>query len=251
MTRDKAIAFCEDKQLPIATTKKSPYSIDQNVFGRAVETGFLEDIWNAPIEDIYEYTSNPAEAREADEVIITFKEGVPVAIDGRSVSVLQAVQQLNERAGAQGVGRIDMVEDRLVGIKSREVYEAPGAIALITAHQELENVTVERELARYKRQVEQRWGELVYDGQWFSPLKRALDGFINEANQHVSGDVRLTLHGGRAVVTGRRSQESLYDFNLATYDTGDTFDQSAARGFIDIYSLSSKIAARRDLAGGA
>ncbi|MET8807773.1 argininosuccinate synthase [Streptomyces sp. NPDC004546] len=247
MTRDKAIAFCEAKQLPIATTKKSPYSIDQNVFGRAVETGFLEDIWNAPIEDIYEYTANPAEPREADEVIITFEAGVPVAIDGRPVTVLQAIQQLNARAGAQGIGRIDMVEDRLVGIKSREVYEAPGAIALITAHQELENVTVERELARYKRQVEQRWGELVYDGQWFSPLKRALDGFVDEASRHVTGDIRMTLHGGRAVVTGRRSPESLYDFNLATYDTGDTFDQSAAKGFIDIYSLSSKIAARRDL----
>ncbi len=163
MTRDKAIAFCEDKNLPIATTKKSPYSIDQNVFGRAVETGFLEDIWNAPIEDIYEYTQNPAVQREPDEVVITFKAGVPVAVDGKPVTVLQAIQQLNERAGAQGIGRIDMVEDRLVGIKSREVYEAPGAIALITAHQELENVTVERELARYKRQVEQRWGELVYD----------------------------------------------------------------------------------------
>ncbi|MGK5729948.1 argininosuccinate synthase [Streptomyces sp. URMC 124] len=248
MTRDKAIAFCEAKGLPIATTKKSPYSIDQNVFGRAVETGFLEDIWNAPIEDVYDYTANPATPREADEVIITFEQGVPVAIDGKPVSVLQAIQQLNERAGAQGVGRLDMVEDRLVGIKSREIYEAPGAIALITAHQELEAVTVERELARYKRQVEQRWAELVYDGLWFSPLKRALDGFIAEANEHVSGDIRMTLHGGRAVVNGRRSQKSLYDFNLATYDTGDTFDQSMSKGFIEIFGLSSKIAAKRDLA---
>ncbi|MFE2479215.1 argininosuccinate synthase [Streptomyces sp. NPDC059389] len=246
MTRDKAIAFCEAENLPIATTRKSPYSIDQNVFGRAVETGFLEDIWNAPIEDLYEYTANPAEPREADEVVISFKEGAPVAVDGRPVTVLQAIRELNARAGAQGVGRIDMVEDRLVGIKSREVYEAPGAIALITAHQELENVTVERELARYKRQVEQRWGELVYDGQWFSPLKRALDGFVDEASRHVTGDVRMTLHGGRAVVTGRKSDESLYDFNLATYDSGDTFDQSKAQGFIEIFGLSSKIAARRD-----
>ncbi|MCF3100810.1 argininosuccinate synthase [Streptomyces roseoverticillatus] len=248
MTRDKAIAFCEAKGLPIATTKKSPYSIDQNVFGRAVETGFLEDIWNAPIEDVYDYTANPATPREADEVVITFEQGVPVAIDGKPVSVLQAIQQLNERAGAQGVGRLDMVEDRLVGIKSREIYEAPGAIALITAHQELEAVTVERELARYKRQVEQRWTELVYDGLWFSPLKRALDGFIAEANEHVSGDIRMTLHGGRAVVTGRKSEKSLYDFNLATYDTGDTFDQSMSKGFIEIFGLSSKIAAKRDLA---
>ncbi|MFD5316263.1 argininosuccinate synthase [Streptomyces sp. NPDC127098] len=248
MTRDKAIAFAEDKGLPIATTKKSPYSIDANVFGRAIETGFLEDIWNAPIEDIYEYTQDPATPRSADEVVISFEHGVPVAVDGRPVTPLQAIQELNERAGAQGVGRIDMVEDRLVGIKSREVYEAPGAIALITAHQELENVTVERELARYKRQVEQRWSELVYDGLWFSPLKRALDGFVAEANQHVSGDIRMTLHGGRAVVTGRKSAQSLYDFSLATYDTGDTFDQSLSKGFIEIFGMSSKIAARRDLA---
>ncbi|MGK4579780.1 argininosuccinate synthase [Kitasatospora sp. HPMI-4] len=248
MTRDKAIAFAESKGLPIATTKKSPYSIDQNVFGRAVETGFLEDIWNAPIEDVYEYTENPATPREADEVVITFEAGVPVAVDGRKVSVLQAIEELNKRAGAQGIGRLDMVEDRLVGIKSREIYEAPGAIALITAHQALENVTVERELARYKRQVEQRWAELVYDGLWFSPLKRALDGFVNEANQHVSGEIRMVLHGGRAVVNGRKSDQSLYDFNLATYDTGDTFDQSMSKGFIEIFGMSSKIAARRDLA---
>src|SRR5205807_3719039 len=137
----------------------------------------LEDIWNAPIEDIYSYTSNPATPREADEVVISFEQGKPTAIDGKPVTVLQAIEELNKRAGAQGVGRLDMVEDRLVGIKSREVYEAPGALALITAHQELENVTLERDLARFKRTVEQRWGELVYDGLWFSPLKSALDAF--------------------------------------------------------------------------
>jgi argininosuccinate synthase len=247
MTRDKAIAFAEAKALPIETTKKNPYSIDQNVWGRAVETGFLEDIWNAPIEDIYSYTANPATPREADEVVIAFEAGVPVALDGRKVTVLEAIVELNRRAGAQGVGRLDMVEDRLVGIKSREVYEAPGAIALITAHQELENVTVERELARFKRGVEQRWSELVYDGLWFSPLKRALDGFIETANEHVTGEIRLSLHAGRAWVTGRRSAESLYDYNLATYDSEDVFDQSLAKGFIDLWGLPSKIASRRDL----
>ncbi|HZE66218.1 MAG TPA: argininosuccinate synthase [Sporichthyaceae bacterium] len=246
MTRDKAIAFAEQNNLPIDVNKKSPYSIDQNVWGRAVETGFLEDIWNGPIEDIYTYTQNPAIPREADEVVITFASGVPVAIDGRPVSMLEAIVELNSRAGAQGVGRLDMVEDRLVGIKSREVYEAPGAIALITAKQELENVTVERELARYKRGVSQRWSELVYDGLWFSPLKNALDCFLEEANKHVSGDVRMTLHAGRAVPTGRRSDASLYDYNLATYDEEDTFDQSLAKGFIDLFGMSSRVAMARD-----
>jgi len=246
MTRDKAIEFAERTNLPIDQSKKSPYSIDQNVWGRAVETGFLEDIWNGPIEDVYSYTQDPTVAREPDEVVITFSQGAPVAIDGRPVTMLQAIQELNQRAGAQGVGRLDMVEDRLVGIKSREVYEAPGAIALLTARAELQNVTVERDLARFARSVSQRWSELVYDGLWFSPLKRALDGFLDDVNATVSGDVRLTLHGGRAVVSGRRSEESLYDFNLATYDTGDTFDQSLAKGFVDLWGLPSKMAAVRD-----
>ncbi|GAB2525606.1 argininosuccinate synthase [Nocardiopsis aegyptia] len=246
MTRDRAIAFAEDKGLPIDVSRKSPYSIDQNLFGRAVETGFLEDIWNGPIEDVYDYTRDPAEPREPDELVITFADGVPTAIDGRELTPLQVIEEMNRRAGDHGVGRIDMVEDRLVGIKSREVYEAPGAIALITAHQELENVTVERELARYKRGVDQRWGELVYDGLWFSPLKDALQGFVAEANRHVSGDIRMVLHGGRAVVTGRRSETALYDFDLATYDTGDTYDQSAARGFIDVFAMPGRIAGSRD-----
>ncbi|MFC0528577.1 argininosuccinate synthase [Phytohabitans kaempferiae] len=245
-TRDKAIALAEEKGLPIDVSHKSPYSIDQNLWGRAVETGFLEDIWNAPIEDLYSYTANPAEPRDADEVVITFEAGAPVAIDGETVTPYQAIAELNRRAGAQGVGRLDMVEDRLVGIKSREVYEAPGAIALITAHQELENVTVERDLARFKKGVDQRWAELVYDGLWFSPLKYALDAFVADTQKYVSGDVRMTLHGGRAVVTGRRSEASLYDFNLATYDTGDTFDQSLAKGFVQLWGLPSRIAAARD-----
>jgi argininosuccinate synthase len=244
-TREKAIAWAEDRNLPIDVSKKSPYSIDQNVWGRAVETGFLEDIWNSPIEDVYEYTSNPAAPRDADEVVITFDKGVPVAIDGQTVTMLQAIQELNRRAGAQGIGRIDIVEDRLVGIKSREVYEAPGAMALITAHQELENVTVERDLARFKKTVAQRWAELVYDGLWFSPLKYALDAFIAETQEYVSGDVRMTMHGGRATVTGRKSDVSLYDFNLATYDEGDTFDQGLAKGFVQLWGLPSKIAAKR------
>src|SRR5205085_823538 len=237
MTRDKAIAFAEERGLPIATTKKSPYSIDQNVWGRAVETGFLEDIWNGPIEDVYSYTQDPAQTREPDEVVVGFERGVPVSLDGEKVSVLQAIEQLNTRAGGQGIGRLDMVEDRLVGIKSREVYEAPGAIALMEAHRHLEDLTVERELARFKRGVEQRWAELVYDGLWFSPLKRALDVFIDEASRYVTGEIRMTLHGGRAVVTGRRSPASLYDYNLATYDSDDAFDQTLAKGFVELWGL--------------
>jgi argininosuccinate synthase len=246
MTRDKAIEFAAAKGLPIDQSPRSPYSIDQNLWGRAVETGYLEDIWNAPLEDLYEYTADPAVAREPDELVLTFTAGVPTAIDGRRLSPLEIVTELNARAGAQGVGRLDMVEDRLVGIKSREIYEAPAAIALIAAHSELESVCVERDLARFKRQVEQRWTELVYDGLWFSPLKRALDAFLAEASAHVSGDVRLRLHGGRAVVTGRRSDTSLYRYDLATYDTGDTFDQSLAKGFVELWGLPSKIAAMRD-----
>ncbi|MGC4813576.1 argininosuccinate synthase [Micromonospora sp. DT228] len=251
-TRDKAIAFAEEKGLPIDVSAKSPYSIDQNLWGRAVETGFLEDIWNAPVEGLYAYTADPAQDRDPDEVVITFDGGVPVAIDGETVTPYQAILELNRRAGAQGVGRLDMVEDRLVGIKSREVYEAPGAIALITAHQELEAVTVERDLARFKKGVDQRWGELVYDGLWFSPLKDSLDAFIDDAQRHVSGEVRMILHGGRATVTGRRSEASLYDFGMATYDTGDTFDQSLAKGFVRLWGLPSRMAAARDArVGGA
>ncbi len=246
MTRDKAIEFAETHGLPIDVNKKSPYSIDQNVWGRAVETGFLEDIWNGPIEDLYSYTSAPDAAAEPDEVIIEFRAGVPVAIDGHPVTMLQAIEELNRRGGAQGVGRLDMVEDRLVGIKSREVYEAPGAMVLLTARDELQNVTMERDLARFFRGVSQRWTELAYDGLWFSPLMRALDNFVTEANQSVTGEVRLVLHAGRAVVTGRRSPESLYDFGLATYDTGDTFDQSKAKGFIDLWGLPSTMASARD-----
>ncbi|HEV7183153.1 MAG: argininosuccinate synthase [Actinomycetales bacterium] len=246
LTRDKAIIYAAEHNLPIEQSKKSPYSIDQNVWGRAVETGFLEDPWNGPIEDLYTYTSDPAVTREPVEVVIAFSEGIPVAIDGNPVSPLEAVQLMNTIAGGQGVGRIDIVEDRLVGIKSREVYESPAGLALIAAHEELENMTVERDVARYKRTVESKWAELVYDGLWFSGLKRALDVFIDETQRHVTGEVRLKLHAGTAVVTGRRSAESLYDFNLATYDTGDTFDQSLAKGFIELWSLPSKISARRD-----
>ncbi|ADG98015.1 argininosuccinate synthase [Segniliparus rotundus DSM 44985] len=246
-TREKAIAFAEERKLPIAASKKSPFSIDQNLWGRAVETGFLEDPWNGPTKDVYDYTQDPQVGwNSPDELVIGFTSGTPTSIDGRSLSVCQIIEELNRRAGAQGVGRIDIVEDRLVGIKSREVYEAPGAMVLIAAHQELEGMTLERELARHKKRICDTWTELVYDGLWFSPLKRALDAYIDETQRHVTGEIRLSLHGGSITVSGRRSDTSLYDFNLATYDEGDTFDQSLAKGFVTLHGLSAKIDAVRE-----
>jgi argininosuccinate synthase len=246
MTRDKAIAFAAEKELPINVTSRSPYSIDQNLWGRSCETGHLEDIWEAPHDDVWGYTDDPAAGKPATEITISFEAGLPVALNGAKLSPLAMITELNALAGAHGVGRIDMVEDRLVGIKSREIYEAPGAITLITAHSELESVCVERDLARFKRQVEQRWTELVYDGLWYSPLKQALDAFLAEAARQVTGEVRVRLQGGRAVVTGRRSTAALYNYELATYDTGDMFDQSLAKGFVELWGLPSKIAADRD-----
>lgn len=245
LTRDKAIEYAAEHNLPIAQSKKSPYSVDQNVWGRAVETGFLEDPWNAPVEDLYTYTQDPDILREATEVIIKFDEGIPVAIDGVFYSAIEMVKKMNELAGHHGIGRIDIVEDRLVGIKSREIYEAPAGIALIQAHEELENLTLERDVNRFKKGIEDKWATMVYEGLWFSDLKRSLDVFIDHTQKYVSGEIRLKLRGGRAVVTGRRSEQSLYDFNLATYDTGDSFDSSLAKGFIELWALPSKISAKR------
>jgi len=251
MSRPKAIAFAEEKGLPIDQSKRSPYSVDQNLWGRSIETGFLEDPWNAPVEDIFAYTADAGILREPDQVVIAFDAGRPVALDGEQLTMREVVARLNERAGRHGVGRIDMVEDRLVGIKSREVYEAPAAVTLLTARKELTALTIDRDLARFAGTVSQRWAELVYDGLWFSPLREALDAFIVETNAHVTGEVRVVLHGGRAVVTGRRSDESLYDYGLATYDSGDTFDQSLARGFVELWGLPTKIAARRTVRNSA
>ncbi|MDO5025843.1 MAG: argininosuccinate synthase [Trueperella sp.] len=250
LTREFAIDYANKHNLPIETTHHNPFSIDQNVWGRAIETGYLEDLWNAPTKDVYNYTDDPAYPPLPDEVVIKFEKGIPVEIDGVAVTPLQAIEEMNRRAGAQGIGRIDIVEDRMVGIKSREIYEAPGAMALIEAHRELERVTLDREQARFKERVALRWGELVYEGQWFSPLKRSLDAFVQDTQEYVSGEIRMVMHGGRATVTGRRSETSLYDFNLATYDAGDSFDQSHARGFIELTGLTSKLAAARDVKYG-
>jgi argininosuccinate synthase len=246
MTRDKAIAFAEERGLPIDVTKKSPYSIDQNLWGRTAECGVLEDPWVEPPQDVYAYTKDPLAGAKPDEATVSFVDGVPTALDGRHLTLVELIGELNQRAGAHGIGRIDLIEDRLVGIKSREIYECPAAIALILAHRDLEDMTLERDIARFKRGVDQRWAELVYDGLWYSPLKNALDAFVAESSKHVTGDVRLRLAGGIATVVGRRSDASLYDYSLATYDAGDKFDQRDAKGFVDLWGLPTKVWAARE-----
>jgi argininosuccinate synthase len=246
MSRDKAIAFAEERGLPIPVTKSSPYSIDQNLWGRTAECGVLEDPWAQPPEDVFGYTADPTAGRRPAGVLVGFTDGLPVSLDGQPLSLVDLVAALTERAGAHGVGRIDLVEDRLVGIKSREIYECPAAISLLTARRDLEDLTLERDLARFKRAVDQRWSELVYDGLWYSPLKRALDAFCAEAARHVTGEVRLQLAGGVARVVGRRSPAALYDHALATYDAGDVFDQRLAKGFVELWGLPTKVWAARE-----
>jgi argininosuccinate synthase len=240
LTRDATIDWANERGIPIPVkSKSSPYSIDENAWGRTAECGILEDPWATPPEDVFERTVAVAEAPdEPEELVIAFRAGLPTAIDGRELAMADLVAELDRRAGAHGVGRIDMIEDRLVGIKSREIYEVPGAITLITAHRDLEDLTLERELAAYKRLVEQRYAELIYNGLWWGPLKRALDAFIEDASSSVNGEVRMRLHKGNATVVGRRSADSaLYDHALATYDRGDLFDQSLARGFVELWGL--------------
>jgi argininosuccinate synthase len=246
MTRDKAIAFVEERGLPVPVTRSSPYSIDQNLWGRAAECGVLEDPWAQPPEDVFDRTADPTADRPAEEVTVGFHDGLPVRVDGEELPLAALIARLDELAGRHGVGRIDLVEDRLVGIKSREVYECPGALTLLAAKRDLEGLTLERDLARFKRGVDQRWAELVYDGLWFSPLKRALDAFLTDACRRVTGDVRVRLHGGLAQVVGRRSPASLYDFSLATYDAQDRFDQRLAKGFVELWGLPSRTWAARE-----
>jgi argininosuccinate synthase len=250
LTRDAAIAFAEERALPIPVTKESPYSIDENLWGRTAECGVLEDPWVAPPADAYERTVDPADApSEPDILAIGFEHGAPVSVDGARLPLHDLVAQVDARAGAHGVGRLDMIEDRLIGIKSREIYEVPGAMTLITAHRDLEDLTLERSLATVKRVLEQTYADLIYNGQWFSPLRRALDAFIVDTQSPVTGDVRVRLHRGAAVVEGRRSPNALYDFSLATYGTEDAFDQDAAAGFVKLWGLPLKVWAERQ--GGA
>jgi argininosuccinate synthase len=242
LTRDAAIAYAEERGIPIPVTKSSPYSIDENLWGRTIECGIIEDPWVAPPADAYEWTAEPAKTPDQPEtIVIGFDGGAPVALDGSDVELVELIDRVRERAGAHGVGRVDMIEDRLVGIKSREIYEVPGALTLIGAHRDLEDLTLERSLAAFKRGVEPTYAELIYNGLWFSPLRRALDAFIDSSQTPVTGDVRVRLHKGSAVVEGRRSPNALYSHALATYDSGDLFDHEAAAGFVRLWGLPTKV----------
>ena len=238
-TREDEMKWAEAHGVHVGATKKKPYSIDDNLWGRAIECGVLEDPMNRPPLDIYTMTANPVDAPdEPTEITIDFKQGVPCAIDGVEMSMQEVVVKLNEIVGATGYGRIDMIENRMVGVKSRECYEAPGALALIEAHRALEDMCLEREVLRYKLHMEHDWATNVYNGQWFSPLKHAMDQFFAATQRCVTGQVRIKLSKGTLMVTGRQSDFSLYDYGLATYDAADTFDRDAAKGFIDLTGLS-------------
>ncbi len=246
-TREQEMVYAMERDIPVPTTKANPYSIDDNLWGRAIECGVLEDPWVEPPADIYTLTADSRgnNCDEPEYAEISFAQGVPVALDGERMSFHEIINRMNELAGKHGFGRIDMIENRLIGVKSREIYEVPGALTLITAHKALEDLCLERDVLHYKLQIEQKWSELVYNGMWFSPLKEALDGFIETTQQLVSGDVRLRFYKGSCVPVGRRSPYSLYDYNLATYDEADNFDHKAAKGFIDLHGLPTKVWARQ------
>src|SRR5660397_199285 len=223
MTRGEILDYVAARGIDVPLTRKNPFSIDENLWGRTIECGELEDPWTEPPAEAYQVTVSIDEAPdEPQEVVINFKKGVPVGMDDQGMDSVALINRVDEIGGAHGFGRVDMIENRLIGVKSREIYEVPGALTLITAHKALEDLCLEREVLHYKLGVEQKWAELVYNGMWFSPLKEALDGFIDTTQQLVSGDVRLRFFKGSCVTVGRRSPYSLYDYNLATYDAADT-----------------------------
>ena len=250
-TRDEEIEYALARGIPVVQTAASPYSIDENLFGRSIEAGVLEDPWNPPPGEPYALTSDPSSAPEPIEVVLGFERGLPVSLDGEELALAELIGRTNRLAGAYGIGRIDMVENRTVGIKSREVYEAPGAIALIEAHSALEDLVLTKDEARLKRPLEQRWTELVYEGRWFSPAREAIDAFVDSTQQLVTGEVRLELRPNAAVVTGRRSPHALYATELASYATGETFPHDAAEGFIRIAALEVELHAARTRATAA
>ena len=244
-TRPQEIAFAEAHGIPVAAKNGKPYSIDDNLWGRAIECGVLEDPWNEPPADIWETTTDLADCPDTPEdVIVGFEGGKPCSLDGEKMSVQDVIVKLDAIAGRNGYGRLDQIENRLVGIKSRECYEVPGGLALITAHKALEDLCLERELLHYKLGLEHKWAELVYYGLWFSPLKKALDAFFASTQTLVTGEIKLRFIKGTCTVVGRRSEYSLYDYNLATYDEGDTFNRDSAAGFIEQWGLPSKVWAK-------
>jgi argininosuccinate synthase len=251
LTRDQEIDFAHERGIEIPVTKQSPYSIDVNLWGRSCETGVLEDPWVTPPADAYEWTVEPSAAPAPVDIIIHFEGGVPVAIDSQRLDPVDLVQRLHELGGKHGVGRIDHVEDRLVGIKSREIYEAPAATILHAAHRALEGLTLTRDTLRFNRLVADELARLIYDGLWFSALSRDLRGYVASSQRVVSGEVRMRLDHGSAVVVGRKSPLSLYDKSLATYDEGDAFDHASAVGFIEIFGLPLRVEAARHGAVGA
>ncbi|KIL43840.1 argininosuccinate synthase [Jeotgalibacillus soli] len=241
-SREQEIEYAKQHNIPIPINLDSPYSIDQNLWGRSNECGILEDPWAAPPEGAYDLTAPLEATPDVPETIeITFEQGVPVALNGQTMKLSTMILTLNEVAGKHGVGRIDHVENRLVGIKSREVYECPGAMTLIKAHKELEDLTLVKEMAHFKPVIEKKITEMIYEGLWFSPLTPALQAFLKETQQYVNGVVRVKLFKGHAIVEGRKSPNSLYDEKLATYTSDDEFDHSAAVGFIKLWGLPTKV----------
>ncbi len=242
-TREEEVAYALARGIPVSATPASPYSIDANLLGRSIEAGALEDAWTAPPEDAFELTVHPSAAPPPAAVVVAFEDGLPVALDGEELPLAALVADLNERAGAYGIGRIDMIENRAVGLKSREVYEAPAALALVEAHRALEDLVLTRAELQTKRPLEDRWATLVYEGGWFSPLRSALDAFVDRTQGRVTGEVRLELRAGSAAVSGRRSRYALYAERLASYGTGEKFPHAAADGFLRLATLETDLVA--------
>ncbi|WP_019501866.1 argininosuccinate synthase [Pseudanabaena sp. PCC 6802] len=246
MSREETIAYGEKFGIPSPVKKSSPYSIDRNLLGRSIEAGILEDAWSEPPEEIYLLTKAIADTPdEPTYTEITFERGVPVALDGNARSPVEMIAELNAIAGGHGVGRIDMMENRLVGIKSREIYEAPAMVVLIQAHRDLESLTLTSDLAQYKRGIEDTYAKMIYNGLWYSPLKTALDAFIQSSQERVSGVVRVKFFKGNATIVGRKSAYSLYDEDLATYTSADRFDHKAAEGFIYVWGMPTRVWAQK------
>jgi argininosuccinate synthase len=250
MTREATIKYAQDHDIPIPVTKKSPYSIDENLWGKSCECGVLEDPWVEPPADVYSWTKSPDEAPDKPQYVeITFEKGIPVAIDGKEMAGITLIQKMNEIAGKHGIGRIDHIENRVVGIKSREIYEAPAAVLLIQAHQALEAMTMSKDQLRFKQKVAVECADLIYNGLWFSQLNRDLSAYVLSSQRYVSGTIRVKLFKGHATVVGRKSPYSLYNLSLATYDKGDKFNRKAAEGFIHLWGLAVKTQAQVQLLG--